>query len=588
MKTDKSSLTKTVIAWLCLCLSAFGATTLPVNNVPAGSIVTGDFLLGMTAAGVAKKISVADFTAGFMPTLNANGTNATFYSGNTTVTATNKVPYWLGLSDVSKTLYIPLTNGNFPLLTFDHKSSGEWVGYLGDEGTPFGNPVHMGAWTFRLDDDSVTGLTGPVERRWTLATLSGGEEVTTWTFLTNSLNYRYNPDTGISNRYIFLASRTNVVKYGHPDNTNNFQGQRIGLFGSNGVFVLNNVPLYGLGLGSAALEMIKVDASGDDNVVVNPEGRATTVIINGQSLQVTNIPADSIVRVDGNHIAAKVTIGSGLSFSGGTLSASGGGGGVSSVAITAPAGVTVSGSPITTSGTIALSTPSPIITNGSVISIVHSNNLRVDATHVLAANGDFAVGGISTFNGNTTNSASSFYANNTPVYGKRSGAGYVPMIAIDSSGDDNIAVGTNGVAIILKGSLIQAASLAGTGTAPIQADSSGNLSRNATKVYRALLSQTGTAAPSATVLENSLGGTVVWTRTSFGAYLGTLSTAFPAGKTFLNISNYQHPGEQGRIACGRNDNNSVFVVTGDGADSLDDIITPVPGEVASLEIFVYP
>ena len=32
------------------------------------------------------------------------------------------------------------------------------------------------------------------------------------------------------------------------------------------------------------------------------------------------------------------------------------------------------------------------------------------------------------------------------------------------------------------------------------------------KVYRALLSQTGTAAPTATVLENTLGGTVVWTR----------------------------------------------------------------------------
>ncbi|AWM38681.1 hypothetical protein GobsT_31300 [Gemmata obscuriglobus] len=53
-----------------------------------------------------------------------------------------------------------------------------------------------------------------------------------------------------------------------------------------------------------------------------------------------------------------VTIGSGLSFTGGTLSATGGGGGsgtVTSVGITAPAaGITVSGSPVTTSGSITL------------------------------------------------------------------------------------------------------------------------------------------------------------------------------------------------------------------------------------------
>ena len=47
------------------------------------------------------------------------------------------------------------------------------------------------------------------------------------------------------------------------------------------------------------------------------------------------------------------------------------------------------------------------------------------------------------------------------------------------------------------------------------------------KVYTALLSQSGTNAPTATVLENTLGGTVVWTRNSTGNYYGTLNGAFP-------------------------------------------------------------
>ncbi len=45
-------------------------------------------------------------------------------------------------------------------------------------------------------------------------------------------------------------------------------------------------------------------------------------------------------------------------------------------------------------------------------------------------------------------------------------------------------------------------------------------------VYSALLTQSGTGAPTATVLENTLGGTVVWTYVDVGTYLGTLTGAF--------------------------------------------------------------
>jgi len=59
------------------------------------------------------------------------------------------------------------------------------------------------------------------------------------------------------------------------------------------------------------------------------------------------------------------------------------------------------------------------------------------------------------------------------------------------------------------------------------------------KVYTALLTQSGTSAPTATVLENNLGGTVVWTRTGGGSYVATLSGAFTSNKTHLpNTSIY--------------------------------------------------
>lgn len=59
------------------------------------------------------------------------------------------------------------------------------------------------------------------------------------------------------------------------------------------------------------------------------------------------------------------------------------------------------------------------------------------------------------------------------------------------------------------------------------------------KVYTALLSQSGTSAPTATVLENTLGGTIVWSRSNTGQYIGTLTGAFTDQKTiiFVNRSN---------------------------------------------------
>ena len=47
-------------------------------------------------------------------------------------------------------------------------------------------------------------------------------------------------------------------------------------------------------------------------------------------------------------------------------------------------------------------------------------------------------------------------------------------------------------------------------------------------VYTALITQAGAAAPVATVLQNTTGGTIVWTRNSTGRYIATIS-----GKTYV-------------------------------------------------------
>lgn len=106
----------------------------------------------------------------------------------------------------------------------------------------------------------------------------------------------------------------------------------------------------------------------------------------------------------------------------------------------------------------------------------------------------------------------------------------------------------------------------------------------AVKTYRALVSQSGTAAPTATVLENSLGGTVVWARGSAGTYTGTLTGAFTSAKTFI-----MQPGETGTIAAVKNiiavrtSANVITVTTGSGGTLEDDVLSSFP-----ITVLVYP
>lgn len=101
--------------------------------------------------------------------------------------------------------------------------------------------------------------------------------------------------------------------------------------------------------------------------------------------------------------------------------------------------------------------------------------------------------------------------------------------------------------------------------------------------YVALLTQTGTNAPVATVLENTLGGTVVWGRTTDGSYTATLSGAFTSAKTVVfctgGTADYD-----GMMSGNRSSSNVIAVLTSDSDGNLSDNRLTV----ASIEIRVYP
>ncbi len=93
------------------------------------------------------------------------------------------------------------------------------------------------------------------------------------------------------------------------------------------------------------------------------------------------------------------------------------------------------------------------------------------------------------------------------------------------------------------------------------------------KVYAALLTQSGTDAPVATVLQNTLGGAVVWSFSGSGEYVATLSGAFPPGKVpstrqFLMYGNGDTPPASGVYRLLPNDDDTVILRTyNDFADS---------------------
>jgi len=107
---------------------------------------------------------------------------------------------------------------------------------------------------------------------------------------------------------------------------------------------------------------------------------------------------------------------------------------------------------------------------------------------------------------------------------------------------------------------------------------------SAPKVYRALLTQSGTNAPVATVLENSLGGQVVWSYNAAGDYRGTLSGAFPSGKTFLLICPVSEATTNIGFGLTRLNDSVIYVSTSNAGGNGEDSCL----QATALEILVYP
>jgi hypothetical protein len=107
------------------------------------------------------------------------------------------------------------------------------------------------------------------------------------------------------------------------------------------------------------------------------------------------------------------------------------------------------------------------------------------------------------------------------------------------------------------------------------------------KVYTALLTQTSTNAPTATVLENTLGGTVVWARSIAGTYTATLAGAFPAAKTVVTVNCLLdlNLGTGGTYVTATRTSDDVLTVY---SASEDSIVDGAMGTSTSIIVMVYP
>lgn len=90
--------------------------------------------------------------------------------------------------------------------------------------------------------------------------------------------------------------------------------------------------------------------------------------------------------------------------------------------------------------------------------------------------------------------------------------------------------------------------------------------------YEALITQASTDAPTATVLANNLGGSVVWSYVTTGGYAATLAGAFPENKTSVLVTpNFAD--DPVHIQAGRTSDDvvsfsTIGVTTGEATDGL--------------------
>lgn len=104
------------------------------------------------------------------------------------------------------------------------------------------------------------------------------------------------------------------------------------------------------------------------------------------------------------------------------------------------------------------------------------------------------------------------------------------------------------------------------------------------QIYRAVLSQTGTSDPTATVLKNTLvGGKPTFLRYNVGAYIISLVGAFPAGRIWMHVSKATLVGITSDVLFYRSDDDTLTLETQAEGVSSDEVLSNT-----SIEIAVYP
>jgi hypothetical protein len=98
------------------------------------------------------------------------------------------------------------------------------------------------------------------------------------------------------------------------------------------------------------------------------------------------------------------------------------------------------------------------------------------------------------------------------------------------------------------------------------------------QIYTALISQSGTNAPTVTVLENTIGN-IVWTYDSTGEYLGTLTGVFISNKTYFSAL----PSQITQLKFVRINNNIVNLGTALAGVKTNGLLNNT-----SIEIRIYP
>lgn len=112
-----------------------------------------------------------------------------------------------------------------------------------------------------------------------------------------------------------------------------------------------------------------------------------------------------------------------------------------------------------------------------------------------------------------------------------------------------------------------------------------DLAHEGKKYWRGLISQSGTGDPTAVVLENTLGGTLTFSRSSAGVYSIGSSALFTSGKTFVTPKweTLRQSTNYATVTAVYSNTSQIALNSYLNGSGADDLITSHP-----FEIIVYP